>query len=189
MKRPFTYTNRKGNSYYLRSVPTKRGKTRYVFSREAGPGTLDDVPPEFIVHESVNGVVSLVRKEGRPIRDDEVEAVRSVLAAESRLARYAVEERKDAIWVFEPLGPSPEEVAKMFRIPVERAQREPVTGPYTPIFRFVLFDPRARTFCAQRMCFLGGDEHWMGLHQAAAIAKLARTFLPHLGRESFFELF
>ncbi len=188
MKRHFIYVNRKGRRYYLRAIPTAKGKTRYVFSRETASDALYRLPAGFVVRESVNGVVSLARKRDRLVRDGEVEVVRSVLAAESRLARYAVEERKDAIWVFEPLGPSPEEISKIYRIPLDRAQQEPVTGQYTPIFRFMLFDPVARTFYAERMCFLGG-ESWMGVHRPGPLRKLASMLLPHLGQESFFELF
>jgi hypothetical protein len=54
---PVTYTNRKGVTYTLCRIPTKTGKTRYVFVRDpTGRETVAEIPKGWEIHESVNGV-------------------------------------------------------------------------------------------------------------------------------------
>jgi hypothetical protein len=56
----FTYTNSKGNKYFLHSRQTtlKNGtkQTIYFFAKEAKDGVLDKVPAGYEVSESKNGL-------------------------------------------------------------------------------------------------------------------------------------
>lgn len=51
----FTYTNRKGVTYYLRAHETKTGKTRYTFAKTPGANAADELPDGYEVRENVNG--------------------------------------------------------------------------------------------------------------------------------------
>lgn len=53
---PIVYTNRKGMRYFLCLGKTKKGKTRYSFSREPGATPASTVPAGHEIRESVNGV-------------------------------------------------------------------------------------------------------------------------------------
>jgi len=70
--RPVSYTNRKGQVYYLHAGKTKIGKRRYFVVKTIGDGVLAEVPAGFEIVESINAVVSVrridpsVRKVPRP---------------------------------------------------------------------------------------------------------------------------
>lgn len=61
----YSYTNSKGNTYYLhgRTTTTKSGSTRtlYYFGKEAKDGAIDEVPEGYVVSESKNGLPVLKR--------------------------------------------------------------------------------------------------------------------------------
>jgi hypothetical protein len=55
--------------------------------------------------------------------------------------------------------------------------------------RFVLDDAKQRRFVCERYCFLGSIDDWIFIGGSEPLADLVRTFMPHLGAESFFELY
>jgi hypothetical protein len=62
---------------------------------------------------------------------------------------------------------------------------------YTKVMRFTLVDEGERTFAVQRWCFRGSIDDWIDLWMSGGHGKLAdlvKTFLPHIGHESSFEL-
>ncbi len=60
---------------------------------------------------------------------------------------------------------------------------------YTPVFRFTLVDPVEREYLAERMCYRSWVDGWLSLNDVGTLRELSRRYLPHLGRESFYELF
>ena len=57
--------------------------------------------------------------------------------------------------------------------------------------RFTLVDEKDRAFRVQRWYFRGSIDRWIDLWEAISEGKLSdlvKTFCPHIGRESFFEL-
>jgi hypothetical protein len=161
---PFVYRNSRGREYHLCEVTTKTGKTRAVFSREPLGRPLDAIPPGQELAESVNGQVSLRKAGGSVITAAHVAAVRRVLERHPRLARYAIEAKKDTLTVFEPNFSS-----------------------YEPVLRFKLIDPGAGTFGAERMCYRSSLEGWLALHDWGPLAPLAAKYVPLLGTEDLFE--
>jgi hypothetical protein len=59
---------------------------------------------------------------------------------------------------------------------------------YLPMLRFTLVDESERLFGIQRWCFRGSINGWFHLAGGQPLETLARKYLPHLNRESFFEL-
>ena len=92
-----TYRNQKGRLYYLHRGATKAGKVRYFFSPQATGCLVAEVPAGFEITETVNGVVSLRRIKPRPIHDDELQTVRSVMAELPHLRRYRADIQKKDI--------------------------------------------------------------------------------------------
>lgn len=123
-----------------------------------------------------------------PIRQPEVDSVRKSLAAHDHLSRYRVDTRKKDIIVYEPIGGDPERIAEALGVPRSALRSLEEKAQLTPVLRFRLIDKRSREFCVERMCYLGGIDGWMSLGDADKIEKLARRYVKHLGRESFFEL-
>lgn len=184
------YANRKGTTYYLHKTATKRGKPRYVFARAPSKDALREVPPGFKIVESVNGVVSLAGAGESPIREEEVQIVRAVLVRDPRLARYEVEARKKTVIVFEPIGGLDTDTAKELGLNAAAAERYFERHvQYVPVLRYTLVDPVKREFLAERMCYRSSVDGWLSLNDVGTIRKLAEHYLPHLGRDSFYELF
>jgi len=59
---------------------------------------------------------------------------------------------------------------------------------YSPMMQFVLDDKEDRRFTAQRYCFRGSIDDWIDIDYGK-LSKLVRTYVNHLGNESYFELF
>ena len=57
--------------------------------------------------------------------------------------------------------------------------------------RFTLIDEDERTFRCQRWCFRGSIDGWIDLWMSGGsgpLADLVERYLPHIGKESFYEL-
>lgn len=184
------YTSRKGCKYFLRKAVTKTGKTRYIFTRAPSKDAIREVPPGFRIVESVNGVVSLAKAGAPPIDEEEVQAVQTALRRIPRLARYAVEARRKDVIVFEPIGGPDADTVKMSGFGGAAAGRYLERHvQYVPVLRFTPIDPAKREFLAARMCYRSWVDGWLCLNDTGTIRELCRRYLPHLDRESFFELF
>jgi hypothetical protein len=59
---------------------------------------------------------------------------------------------------------------------------------YSPMLRFVLTDEDERLYTVERWCYLGSIDHWIHLNHGQPLERLAGSYLPHVGNESFFEL-
>ena len=60
---------------------------------------------------------------------------------------------------------------------------------YDAVMRFILADEEQRTFCAQRMCYLGSVDDWIDISEPGRLDKLTRQLTPKLGTERFFDLY
>jgi hypothetical protein len=195
---PDSYTNRKGMTYMLYRGRTRTGKPRYYFGRPGqGQGEpVTELPPGYTISESVNGVVSLVKDRHALIQPEEVEAVEAAVQEHLEARRYRVAVKGNRIEVYEQVGPDYNTLVSELHLPglsrpglaEELRALEERHAQYTPVLRFILLDPKQRWFGAQRMSSLGGIDDWLNLGQTGPVAKLARTLIPTLGTEQFYEL-
>jgi hypothetical protein len=191
-----TYTNRKGWTYYLCQGTTKTGKPRYYFAREPKDELLDEIPQGWEISESVNGIVSLVKKRPAQILPKEVEAVEAAVKRHPKSHNYRVNVRHDRIEIYESTGPDADELLShlgrtgMLFGGREQEMREVLAqdAQFTPVMRFILADRAERTFRAERWCYLGSIDDWIFV-DAGPVAKLARRMIPTLGTDAFYELF
>ena len=195
---PVTYTNRKGVTYYLCQGVTKTGKPRYYFAREPQGDPLERIPAGYMISESVNGIVSLVKARPAQIVPDEVAAVESVVRRHPKSRNYRVGIKQNRIEVYERVGPDADNLAPIFRELgvmgpglTERLQaRLDQTAQFAPVMRFILKDTKQRIFQAQRMCYRGSIDGFIDLHgELGSIGELAHRLVPTLGTDEFFELF
>jgi hypothetical protein len=188
---PVTYTNRRGQRYYLGARTTKTGKTRYVFAREPPASAIEQVPEGFEITESINGVVSLRRRgQTTDVLAAEIDLVRSQLARHAHLARHQVEARQKTLLIHEPQNGDPADLIATFGF-IGNAARESLARRtrYVPVLRFTLVDADTRTFTVERMCWRGGLEGWRSLHASGGLVEVVPRYLPHVGKDSFFDLF
>lgn len=188
MQSEITYTNRKGQTYYLCEVAARSGKTRFVFSREPRGRPVTEMPAGYQPAESLNGQVSLRKIASSPIREAEIQSVRDALKRHPHLSSYAVEAKKDAIVVHEPEGGIDPAVLRDLGFCFRAGAGLKMTFRYSPVFRFRLIDAEERTFTAERMCYRSSLEGWLSLHDAGSIDDLANRYLGHLGKDSLFDL-
>ena len=180
-----------GRTYYLHRR-TRAGKSRYVFARTLGAGALDQVPEGYEVKETINGGVSLAMIRPQLITDLEKQAVQSAMAKLS-LDEYRLQVRKKIVSVFEPDRRVADIRAGLdgrfpFGPSAARVMDWVAAGNFRPVLRFILDDKRTRTFSVERMTYRGkgGWSHPLGWGK---IADLAKKFLPHVGKESFYDLY
>ena len=188
-----THRNRRGQTYYLHAGTTKTGAPRYFFAKTIGEGALAAMPAGYEVAESINGVVTIRRATESIVPEADVQLVREALAKLPHLSRHTVERKGDAIIVYEPegglsggdLGAIARELG-VYRSRLEAfAERHPTR--YTPVMKFEPeLQGKPRDYAAFRMTYRGHGG-WM-LLSAGQLGPLTRKLLPHIGRESFFEL-
>jgi len=195
---PVSYTNRKGLTYTLYRGQTKTGKPRYYFGRagQSQGEPVMELPPGFVISESVNGVVSLVKDHSSLIQPEEVAAIEAVVQQHPDARRYRVAAKHDRIEIYEQAGPHYDDL--LSELHMEYLSRPGLSeqlraleerhAHYTPVLRFILLDPARRRFGAERMCYLGSIDDWLDLRRTGPVAELARALIPTLGTDQFYEL-
>jgi hypothetical protein len=190
------YTSRKGITYNLCKAATPSGKPRYFFARTPKGELVEQIPAGYTISESVNGVVSLAKTRPSHIRPDEIATIQATLNCHSMGHYYRLNVRADQIEVYEPIGPTPDEiVADLLQLglvthnPTDAAQTEfDQRAQFTPVLRFILIDAQTRQFRAERMCHRSQFDGWCNIHRVGQLKALANEIIPMLGTSAFFEL-
>jgi hypothetical protein len=188
---PFTYTNRKDQKYYLHQGTTKAGGVRYYFSREEGEGVLESIPQGYRISESLTGLVSLVKDQAELILAEELASVEAALKRHPEWRDYRAEVKKDQVVIYKQSGPDVGSLsgimAKYTQTPLQDMKKRvkeqlDKTASFTPVLRFVLVDPKPRTFQAERRVVVGGGEGWVEISEPGRLDILARRLVPRLGK-------
>lgn len=205
-KTVLTYTNRLGYVYYFRKTGGGRGGEQIVASRKRSEDALDLPPRGMEIAETPNGKVSCRKKMKSVILPAEIRKVKAWIPTLKKQARVVVELKPNAIVVHSAPVPklpitltdvvlkqilkelSPEQRAEARRSLAERdAALEEKMLHYEPVVKFELHDPATRQFAAYRMCYLDVRGEWT-LLSVGTLDELAAKILPHLEKESFFDL-
>jgi hypothetical protein len=189
------YVNRRKKRYFLHQGKTKTGKPKYYASSKDGPTRIDQMPDGYEFYEDPESAIVTIRKtlptRILPLERTRLEAWVRKLAG---IEHFIVEIKGDSLivhtpgndfesdrddWISSKFGMD----ATMFRsILAESAS-------YSPMFRFTLIDEDERLFRVDRWCYLGSIDNWFPLSGGGqSLEKLAREYLPHLAKKSFFEL-
>lgn len=161
---------------------------------------VERIPEGYEIRESVNGIVSLVKARPVLLRETEILAVKDAVANHPRAKLYRVEAKARQITVYEYAGTDPQEVfqrlSERFGLPgfvdnrLAKFEAETLArGRFSPVLRFTLIDDQNRRFKAERMCYLGSIDDWIAIAFDKPIEELARSLIPALGSDEFFELF
>ena len=196
---PITYTNRKGLIYTLYRGQTSTGKPRYYFGRaDKGQGEpIMELPSGFKISESVNGVISLVKDRPSLIQPEEMAVIEAVIHKHPEAHRYRVSVKNNRIEIYENAVPDFGALLEDLHIDVmsrpglaeQLYATEERHAHYAPVLRFILLDPEQRRFGAERMCYRSSIDGWLKLVQTGPLTQLARTLIPTLGTDRFFELY
>ena len=185
-----TYRNRRGDTYYLSAVETKNGKTRFTFSRQPKGKPVAEVPEGHEIWENVHGQVSLRKIRPSQISDLELREVQSVIKEHPHLGHCKVEVKGKSVIIYAAHKPNLEALNTLgvgIGSAAFKKLEESVTT-YDAVMRFNLVDASDRSFVAERMCYRGSADGWLDLVDEGSIGKLARKYMKHIGKDSFFEL-
>jgi hypothetical protein len=190
---PITHTNAKGKTYYLHQGTTKTGNPKYYFSMESGGPLADTLPDGFEIYENPNAQVFLRRIPPKVITDEERQVVEDGMRKYAGVKDYKIDIKGKTIVVYTP-NQSVEEFAQLLK------GLNPFIGgtkvreffarsvQYSPMLQFILEDTQRRLFTAQRYCFIGSVDDWIDIGHGP-LTTLVKTYVQHLGKEPYFELF
>jgi hypothetical protein len=190
---PITYVNAKGQTYYLHQGMTKTGKPKYHFAMKSEGKLAESIPEGFEIYENPNGQVFLRRIPPKIITDEERQVVAEGMRKYAGVKDYKIDVKGRAIIVY-TANQDIDTLAGLFK----DLHPDPTANPqlmatlrgviqYSPMMQFVLEEQKQRLFTVQRYCFLGSIDDWIDLDQGT-LAPLVRTYVKHLGNESYFEL-
>lgn len=193
MKDCVSYTNRKGQTFYLHQRHRADGRTCYVFMKQHADTAMLDVPENHDIVEGIHGQVSLRKRGPRSITDLELAAVRRVLQAHQHLHVCRAADKGKTIEIYEPrnepLNGSDHPLGWGQGWSTQRLrQYNDSQADYWPQMRFVLVDHKKRLFRVERMCYRSWHDGWLDLNHTDPLSQLADTYMPHLRRQSFFDL-
>ena len=57
---------------------------------------------------------------------------------------------------------------------------------FSPILRFILVDPKERSFKAERWSYFSDIDDWIGIGEPGRLDRLVRRLIPKLGTDDFY---
>ena len=191
---PITHVNAKEKTYYLHQGTTKTGKPKYHFAMKSEGHLADSIPDGFEIYENPNAQVFLRRIPPKIITDEERQVVEDGMQKYASVQDYKIDVRGKAIVVY-TADQDVDTLVDLFK----DFHPDPTANPqlmttlrgviqYSPMMQFILDDKKERLFTVQRYCFRGSIDAWIDIGHGK-LAQLVRTYVTHLGNESYFELF
>lgn len=180
-----TYTNRKGQTFYLCSTPTRGGKNRYYLAKRPTGTPVSAVPDGFEIREDVNGLVSIGRCLEINLTAEEISTVQAVLNRQPDPESLRLAIKPLSIEVHEA---SPFDFGGLELFPWQRQTLRMRHAHYHPRLRFVLVDVGSRQFWAERMCYRSAFEGWRPLGRPAGIARLSASLIPKIANDELLQL-
>jgi hypothetical protein len=191
---PITYTNAKGQTFTLHQGTTKTGKSKYYFAMQSEGTLAESMPAGYEIYENPNAQVFLRRIPPKIITDEERQVVEEGMRKYAEVKDYKVDVKGNAMVIY-TADQDMDTLAAIVRDPhvsrEENARRMQVlrdSRHYSDLLRFKLVDDKRRTFQTQRYCFLGSVDDWIDIGKPEKLARLVKTYVKHLGQDSYVEL-
>jgi hypothetical protein len=186
------HINRKGQKYYLHQGTTKTGKPKYFFSQKSEGTLVQTIPDGFEVYENPNAQVFLQRIQPKIITLDEIATLEKGIQKFSHLHYCKIDVKKDTIYVYTP-NQNVNNLSKLYSSfstanPVDIETTIARSISYSSMLRFILYNEQKRIFTAQRFCFLGSIDDWIGIGYPDTLPTLVEKYMQHLEKDSFYEL-
>ena len=169
----------------------KAGKPAYFLSQKTSSEKgqiLDEEPKGYEIYEKPDGQVFCRKTTPQVISDDEIAVVEKELARR-QLKQCAVERKGKDLIVSEGQGLDLRGALGGLFMANPKAFEAISTNyrHYQPVLRFQLIDKEKREFALSRWCFLGSIDGWHFL-SSGKLGDLAKKYVKHIGKESFYEL-
>ncbi len=165
--------------------------TAYTFTASPKGQPAVAIPDGYEVYENVEGQVFLRKKFAVLVSDAELAVIQNALRAHGPAWQYWVEVGKNTVTIHEAGGDmdSLSDMCREFQgrgLTDDERRRH---ASYMAVLRFTLVDPESREYVTERYCFRGSVDDWIHIAGPDLLAPQCREFIPHLGRESFYDLF
>lgn len=190
-----THVNRKQQTYYLHQGKTKTGKPRYFFSMKTEGDLVDTIPDGFEIYENPNAQVFLRKIQPQLITDDEIAIIKKGIKKFSKTQNFLIDVKKNIISIFtsnqnaSALSELLTGTAAFYsRTPKDVQQLLTRSLTYSSDLRFILVDKQKRLFQTERFCYLGSIDDWIEIGPIDQLSTLVKTYVRHLGQESFYDL-
>jgi choline dehydrogenase-like flavoprotein len=190
------YVNRRGDKYYLLQGKTKTGKPKYYVSRKPDGTHVDQMPDGYEFHENPqDGVLSVRKIRPTKVLPQEREQLDAWTRELAGTEFFLVDVQNDSLVVYAP-GDDPFARANLMHAIFGGAIADKMSNlswiganaAYLPMFRFNLVDEDERLYSADRWCVRGAIDGWIPLSHGKTLEKQAKAYLPHLHKESFYDL-
>ena len=186
------HINRRGDTFYAFEGVTKTGKPKYFASKKSssdGGQPMDAMPHGFEFFENpANATVVIRRIKESDIMASELELL-SELAVRHCDCPCQVVIEGNSLVVYSAPSPNADlqRLITMFGASVTELSQ---SANFSPELKFDLVDQERRTFFASRYLCRSFMDGWKKLIQKnGKLSELAKKLLPHLGHESFYELY
>lgn len=155
---------------------------------------MNALPKGYEAYENFeNSQVYCRKAKPKLITELEVARVEKTLQNLSGVSMYKVDVKKDEIIIYLPrqnLEDLDDTFGRMgLNFKQNRDDFFSKVVDYSPEFKFLLVDKEKRIFQASRYCYLGRVDDWIGLGSPDILEKLLEFYLPHFGKDSYFELY
>ena len=188
------HVNRMRKTYYVFEGTTKTGKPKYYVPLKAVSDAgkqIDVLPDDFELYEDPTvGRVSIRKKAPSDIHEFELALVRAHIKSMNCDTIARVISKGKFILIYE--SPSTEHFDSFARnmggLPDFAVRMMQATSQMSHAFRLKLIGKNERIFESQRYCSRGTIDDWISLHHDGPLDELCKTYLRHLGQESFYEL-
>ena len=187
---PVKHTNRQGKTYWLHEGKTKTGKPKFFFSMKSDGQLADAIPEGYETYENPNCQVFLRKQTPKLITDEEVATVEDGIRRLAKLDHFVVDVCGEelVIHISDRSEHDLDRMSKEFGTPRDMvAEIMQKSASYTAMMRFALVDEEKRRFSVCRWCFRGSIDDWFSLG-GGELSAMVKKYVPHLGKESFFEL-
>ncbi|RCW77214.1 hypothetical protein [Saliterribacillus persicus] len=182
------YTNFRGEDYFLHHRLTKKGNDNYYFKKNDDQSKVDEIPEGFEIYEHPNGRVFLRKKLPRLFTEKEVKIVDQGIKKYSPIKDFKLDVKKDTIYIYTYENP----VTSIDEMPVivEALSDPRYKNYFTELrFRLVTDDSDEREFIVERVYYSGSaEDEWIFLDTSTDLKDLVKTYVQHLGKDSFFDL-
>lgn len=179
------HTNRKGEVYYLYDNGlTKAGSKKYTFSKNnaSDKPPVESIPEGYHIYESPNGQVFL--RKNSSVFITEIEAKLAKNKAKKILSRisHIVDISKNIISIYT----ADTEFTAFQREKYSEYRLK--NRHYSTDVRFKLSKKSGRSYQTERFCYRGSVNDWIEIGDKGPLSDLLEKYLPHVGKESIFEL-
>lgn len=196
------FKNRRGETYYLQEGKTPTGRPKYYAGKKLTGKPLAALPEGRQFYERPDTAQVIIRAiRPSPITELEREEAEAIVRRASGIKYCIVAIEGDALVVYAPPieGGEADIIISGFRdafpaLSCESAkldalrERFNLRAVYTKMLRFELMDSDKRAYRAERWCFRGSIDDWIGLPGYGPLPRLVEQYAPHLGKDSFYEL-